>query len=213
LQFFFNLTEEYAMFRRLLPIFSIVLLLLLPSYSFGGSQQYRQPTAEEVKGGQAIRQQITTSLHLPASANWDKIYRTLFDQTRITICEEFKKRGLKDSCDWDTILITLIVTNDSEVRTQPSVDAITALVAKKLISLKVFLSTQCPLLDLQSSWEDLMICSLQKDVSDRRRQLNFAPDTATELVNYVWGKEKGSEVVDPKRLPFPLPDLQGKKRM
>ncbi len=201
------------MFRKLLPIFSIVLLLLLPSYSFGGSQQYRQPTAEEVKGGQAIRQQITTSLHLPASANWDKIYRTLFDQTRVATCEDLKKRGLKDSCDWDTILITIIITNDSEVRTQPSVDAVTALVAKKLISLKMFLATQCPLLDLQSSWEDLMICSLQKDASDKRRQLNFAPDTATELVNYVWGKEKGSEAVDSKRFPFPLPDLKGKERM
>lgn len=198
------------MFRALFRVISLLILtVLLPSHSFG-QQQYRQPTKEEIAGAKVLKEQMTRSLDLPSSASWNQMYRVFFDQSRVAICDGLKKHGLKGSCDWDTIQIILVATNDPEIRSQSSQNTITALTALKTIALKKSLATGCPLLTAQSSWEELLTCSMHQADNDRRKQLNFAPGTATEIVNYVWQKEKDSSGATPGTMPALLPKMLSK---
>lgn len=193
------------MFCVLIRIISAIalatLLAIPPSYA----QQYRQPTQQEIVGARALKEQTTNALRLPSNASWNQIYLAFFNQSRVAICDELKKKGLTGSCDWDTIQIILIATNDPEIKAQSSADTIAALTAIKIVSIKSMLATGCPLLSVQSSWEDLMTCGVHQADNDRRKQLNFAPGTPPEIVDYVWKKERVSSKDKPATSPLPLP--------
>ena len=199
------------MFRVAFRIISIFLLtVLFLSHSFG--QQYRQPTAEETAGARVLKEQTTRSLRLPSSASWGQIYRAFFDQSRIAICEGLRSKGMTASCDWETIQIILIAANDPEIKSQTSRDAIVTLTAAKIITLKASFASDCPLLSIQSPWEELLTCSMHKSDDDRRKQLNFAPGTAVEIIDYVWKKEKGrSSDMTPGNIPSLSPHMPEQK--
>lgn len=201
------------MFCTLFRVISFLLLTaLLPSHSFG-QQQYRQPTKEEIAGAKVLREQMAHFLQVPSNASWNQMYRAFFDQSRVAICDELRKQGLRGSCDWDTIQIILVATNDPEIRSQSSQNTIATLTTLKIIALKTSLATGCPLLSAQSSWEELLTCSMHQADNDRRKQLNFAPGTATEIVDYVWRKEKGSSGATPGTMPALSPGMPGRQRM
>lgn len=186
-------------------ISAITLATLLAISSSYAQQQYRQPTQQEIAGARTLKEQATSALQLPSSASWNQIYLAFFNQSRAAICSEFKNKGLKGSCDWDTIMIILIATNDPEIKTQSSTDTIMALTAMKIVQIKSTLATGCPLLNIQSSWDNLLICGIHQEDTTRRKQLNFAPGTPVEMVDYVWKREKVSSRDKPAASPLPLP--------
>ncbi len=198
----------YMLIRIITAIVLATLLAIPPSYA----QQYRQPTQQEIAGARALKEQTTNALRLPTNASWNQMYRTFFDQSRVAMCEEIKSKGMKGSCDWDVIQIILIATNDPEIKSQTSRDTIAALTAMKIIALKASLATGCPLLNVQSSWEELLTCAMHKSDDNRRKQLRFAPGTATEIINYVWRKEKGESDIA-GNMPLLLPHTAGGKTM
>ncbi len=163
------------MFCVLIRIISAIalatLLAIPPSYA----QQYRQPTQQEIVGARALKEQTTSALRLPSNASWNQIYLAFFNQSRVAICDELKNKGLKGSCDWDTIMIISIATNDPEIKAQSSADTIVALTAMKIIQIKSMLAIGCPLLNVESSWENLLICGIHQEDTTRRKQLNFPP--------------------------------------
>lgn len=175
---------------------ALSILLLLPS-SYGFSQQYRQPTAEEIAGGQSLKRKVTKLLRLPSSASWDRIYQSYLDQSRIATCEELRKKGFKDSCDWDSIQIMTIALNDPEVQMQSSLDTASVLIAEKLVAIRTSLADSCANFTPRSPWKDLLVCSMKKQDSDHRKQLNFPPGTPIEVIDYVWKREQNSTIGNP----------------
>ncbi len=102
-------------------------------------------------------------------------------------------------------MIISIATNDAEIKAQSSADTIVALTAMKIIQIKSMLAIGCPLLNVESSWENLLICGIHQEDTTRRKQLNFPPGTPVEMVDYVWKKERVSSKDKPAASPLPLP--------
>lgn len=179
------------MFRKLFRAISFVLLTILLSSCGSG---FRQPTTEETKGGQALKQEITTLLRLPSTANWDEIYHSFFEQLEGTECLMLRaKIGLDGQCDWTVIIIAINTMNHPKIQEQASLDsATTSAIAQGIINMKKGFTAQCPHLTFQSSWENLFVCLAKKENEGKRQKLNFSPDTPIESVIFVWNKEKGS---------------------
>lgn len=202
--FFDNSTEEeYTMSSN--PLFTLwltviaMLTLVLPGQSYG--QRYIQPTDEELRLASELRNELTISLGLPTNTPEKRILLGTIRENRQVSCDALKSSKVikvTAQCDWNTIYMTVLLRENEEIleaEKQSMTYAIT-LAARAVTTMRFERSSACNL-PVDSDWEIIRLCELQKAFAEKKKNLSLDPNTPFELVYIIERVRNGNKNIQP----------------